>query len=94
MNENLKAAFEECLAAFEQGASLEDSLQLHPEYTGELRPYMQAILSTHALALSIQVPANSQAHNRAEFLALSGYRPRSREWGAIIRAFLAFLRAR
>ena len=68
MNEKLTEAFEDCLAAYEQGASLEDALQFHPELADELRPRLLVIQKTRALADSLQPSIDFQVVQRAQFL--------------------------
>lgn len=68
MNEELMAAFDECLNALVEGDSLEDCLKRYPDLAEELAPRLQTALRMQTLTNSIKPLPGTQKASRAQFL--------------------------
>lgn len=67
-DDQLIAAFDDCLRAMEAGASLEAALARHPQFTDELRPMLLAAQAARP-AQPLRVPSQSEAASHARLLA-------------------------
>lgn len=95
MNAKLFDALEDCLAALEQGAELNDVLARHPDLEADLRPVLEA--AEKALeAAGFSVPSEAIQQSRTRLLGhaaqLRGKRPTKR-WFGLPRAAVVALTA-
>lgn len=69
MNEAMIDALNDCLIQIQAGKSLEEVLNLYPNWAEDLRSLLMAALATQAMCLELDVPAEAQAKSRARVLA-------------------------
>lgn len=80
MDKRLIDAFDQCLLALTEGASLEECLQRYPDLAEELAPRLQMALRTQTILQEIQPSPDSQAASRAKFLLKAGQARDNHAW--------------
>jgi hypothetical protein len=77
---------EDCLERLQAGASLEQILELYPQWASELRPLLESALLAWSLRVSAPIPEASMARSRTLFVNKAVAQPQTRPFiGLVIR---------